>query len=155
MSLTCDLPHIVVSDCLDLLRGEKLGSGRTREVWSCALNPAWVIKFETSCFPHDDVCFQNIMEWDHWGRAKKVDKWAKWFAPCHYISPLGSVLMMSKTTPLKKLPARVPSFFYDLKAVNWGELNGRPVCHDYGVSRLGTYGLIDAKMVKAEWTDGK
>ena len=45
----------------------------------------------------------------------------------------------------------MPSFFADLKRSNWGELDGRPVCHDYGVTQLGTYGLAEAHLLEADW----
>jgi hypothetical protein len=148
MAVTLDLPHIVVADFLDLMRGPWIGKGASREVYEFYPRPEWVIKFEVT----NHKWFQNVAEWDRWGRAQPT-RWAKWFAPCHFISGCGTTLIQSRTKPLAKLPARVPSFFSDLKRDNWGEFEGRPVCHDYGVTRLGTYGLADAAMVKAEWSD--
>ncbi|MCK5639710.1 MAG: hypothetical protein KAJ19_02895, partial [Gammaproteobacteria bacterium] len=75
--------------------------------------------------------------------------WEKWFAPCVEISSCGIVLVQHKTKPLTKLPTYVPSFFNDLKTNNWGELNGRPVCHDYGIMPM--FRIKSAKMVKAKW----
>ena len=43
---------------------------------------------------------------------------------------------MKKTRPLKRLPKRLPSFLDDLALRNFGTYRGRPVCHDYGTTRM-------------------
>lgn len=109
-------------------------------VFEYALNPDWVVKVSESSRD-----FQNVMEWETWRYA--VGRPAeKWLAPCHHISFSGSILIQSRTTPLKKLPKRLPDFFTDLKAENFGLLDGRVVAHDYGLSRLLPDGLETRKM---------
>jgi hypothetical protein len=43
----------------------------------------------------------------------------------------------------------VPSMFTDLKVQNWGMLNGRLVCHDYGL----TCTSLPRSMRAAKWWD--
>lgn len=134
------LPPSVQSEMEDLFLGKKIGEGIGRKVYEYALNPEWVVKITESSRD-----FQNVMEWETWRYA--VGRRAeKWLAPCHHISFSGSVLIQSRTTPLKKLPARLPDFFTDLKAENFGMLDGRVVAHDYGFSRLLPDGLVTRKM---------
>ena len=140
-------PRTASKDFASLILGERLGGGVARDVY--ALNTAQsgttIIKFE-------DVAgsFQNIIEWSIWGDVVNT-KWEKWFAPCCEISSTGVCLIQRRTTPLEMLPKRVPSFFTDLKRDNWGEYEGRPVCHDYGT--MAALGTKDAKMQKAMWRD--
>ena len=141
-------PRTASKEFADLMLGERLGGGVARDVYELAYPPegcAAVVKFE-------DVAksFQNIIEWQVWGDVVGT-KWEKWFAPCGSIGNAGVVLIQRQTKPLGDLPKRIPSFFTDLKAINWGEYEGRPVCHDYGtMSVINTKGT---KMVKAVWRD--
>ena len=135
-----DLSPSVQREFQALFLGDRIGGGIGREVYAYALNPDWVVKV---CDKSGD--FQNVMEWETWRYA--VGRPAeKWLAPCHHISFSGSILIQSRTTPVKKLPKRLPDFFTDLKAENFGMLDGRIVAHDYGLSRLLPDGLATRKM---------
>ena len=118
----------------------------SRKVFDLPLMPGYVVKVEED--PHR---FQNILEWEAWNTVSYC-KEAQWFAPCKAISPNGRVLVMAKTEPaqLSQYPARIPTFFTDLKYANFGLLNGRLVCHDYGTSLLMTVG-INKRLKKADW----
>lgn len=130
----------VKRDFFDVMIGECLGGGAGRHVYECKLRDDLVIKVELPA-----SSFQNIEEWNVWGDVHK-GKWAKWFAPCETISPCGTVLLQCKTTPIEKLPKRLPDMFCDLKPENFGMIGDRIVCHDYGYHRLSTLGLSSTRM---------
>lgn len=142
-----DWGDVVLHDFVELFCGEKLGEGVGREVYVYALDETKVIKVETTAHS-----FQNITEWQVWQEVQHT-QYAKWFAPCHWISPCGIVLIQSRTQPVKKPPEKIPNFFTDLKAENYGRLKGRFVCHDYGLNLLVANGLGRVRMRKWEfWT---
>jgi hypothetical protein len=131
-----------------LLANRKIGSGIARTVYDSQVLKGCVIKVEdTSC------SFQNVMEWQAWQRVSGTD-WAKWFAPCKWISPSGTVLVMERTRPAspKETPGRLPVFLTDTKRENYGVLGKRFVCHDYGTNLLMEHGMT-ARTRKVEWWD--
>lgn len=130
-----------------LATGDPIGSGIGRQVFACGLNAEWVIKVEEG-----SGSFQNAAEWFVWDRVKDVKHVARWFAPCHYISPCGGVLIQSRTQPLPKeqYPDKVPVFLSDLKYSNYGLLNGQFVCHDYGTHLMLEHGMT-RRMKRADW----
>jgi hypothetical protein len=67
-------------------------------------------------------------------------------------SPNGRVLIMRKTEPAPKTayPEKMPAFFSDFKRSNYGLLEGRLVCHDYGTCLLATTG-VTSRMKKVDW----
>lgn len=134
--------HAVIQDICGLLLGDRLGAGVAREVFVYGLDESKVIKIE-------DVArsFQNVMEWEVWKEIEDTE-WARWFAPCHFISPSGSVLIQARTKPIERLPAELPSFLADLKPSNFGRYKGRIVAHDYGLNMLMTRGLSRVRMRK-------
>ena len=137
--------NTIARDLFGLIAGKRIGAGVGREVWSCEIDDSLVIKFET-----EGRSFQNVIEWETWCALEHSDH-AKWLAPCRAISCCGSVLLQARTMPMrtKELPERVPSWATDIKPENWGLLNGKPVMHDYGYSRL-LSGATKA-MRKAHW----
>ena len=121
----------VCYETLRLLVGKKIGSGAYRVVYECNLNPKLVVKIE-----RNERDFANVSEWEIWKQLSDTPL-AKWFAPCRYVSPCGTVLLQDKTKPIHEdeigdLPKLVPSIMGDLHYKNWGRINGRVVCHDYG-----------------------
>lgn len=138
--------NTIARDFFQLMTGEMLGSGVGREVWTLKENPDLVVKFETGA-----QSFQNIMEWEVWERIQFTEH-ARWFAPCVRISGCGTILIQKRTErlPASRLPKQVPTFFTDLKAENWGDLNGKAVCHDYGYHLLMEKGM-SKRMRKVEW----
>ena len=142
-----ELPQSVVTDCMNMMLGVRLGEGASRLTFEFEMNPNWVIKLETG------GGFQNIHEHEVW-RTVRGTKWEKWFAPVKAISPCGTVLMMVQTAKINdytKLPRMIPSFFTDVKTENFGLLNNQIVCHDYGLTKMMDQGLDHARMVKASW----
>lgn len=135
-------------ELLNLLCGERLGHGMTREVFQLYTDPNKVIKFEL-----ESGHFQNVLEWNIWQSVQYVEFANKWFAPCHYISHCGRILIQSYCEPLATiaLPAEVPAYFTDLKPGNWGVLNKQPVCFDYGKNLMLERGMTK-RMRKADWT---
>ncbi len=142
-------------EAFNLLCGEKIGYGMSREVFECALLPGYVVKVET-----DRQRFQNVIEWETWNTVVGTAA-SRWFAECKWISPNGKILIQERTRP----PAptefldRVPVWFTDLKRTNWGmaragkDGTGRQflVCHDYGTSLALQEGTSTKRMKRAEW----
>ena len=126
--------------------GERLGRGISRETYAVRQNEDMVLKFEVV-----ERYYQNTLEWEIWDRIAHT-KHAKWFAPCIDISACGRILLMKRTVPIapSQLPKKVPVFFTDTKAENWGLYKGKPVCHDYGVSLLLEKGMTN-HMRKPKW----
>lgn len=137
--------NVMIGLC-EIMRKRKLGQGAYRTVYEFGPDKTKVIKLE------GNTSFQNIIEWETWNHVKYT-KHAKWFAPVHSISANGKVLIQSRTKPLsrKKCPKKIPVFFTDLKSENWGKLDGRKVCHDYGSHLLMEKGM-SSKMKKVLWS---
>lgn len=136
-----------LKDCiLAAVLGEQLGRGCFRTVF--ALDEERVAKVEA-----DGDSFSNAHEWAVW-REVEGTKWEKWFAPCFSIDAFGVVLIQARTTPVSpaqwKRLKEVPNFMADLKAENFGMLNGRIVCHDYGNHAFFRRGLKRAAMVSKD-----
>lgn len=137
---------------LDLLwfaLGDFVGKGLSRRVYMFAPDKRFVIKVDT-----EDKRYQNMREVLIWREVEREHhKLMKWFAPVEFCSPRGDFILMRRTKPvsvddLKRRLKRAPNFFNDLKCQNWGELDGRIVCHDYGIASLA---LTDSKLTKCRW----
>lgn len=116
---------------LDLLVGEKLGSGSTRRVFALRHDPSRVIKLE-----YASRVFCNVAEYELWNEVKDTDL-AKFFAPVIDIDIWAGALIMARTQPItqqqfEKEVKEVPFFFTDIHWANFGRLKGKIVCHDYG-----------------------
>lgn len=135
---------------MTLLCGARLGSGVGRTAYVYAPDPKYVVKVQTNT---DD--FQNQWEWRLWHRIKHdAPELAKWLAPVVRISDVGNWMIQRRTAPvpldyLKKNHPQLPEFFTDTKAGNWGLMDGRLVCHDFGRTVVG----VSVKMTKAKWWD--
>lgn len=118
---------------LDCFCGKKLGEGSSRHVYQYALDSDYVVKIDDKA-----QTFQNIMEWEVWRTVMDKAGTNRWFAPCKYISPSGTILIQRKTIskPFAKYPDKIPSFFADRKLDNFGFINNHLVAHDYGVNNL-------------------
>lgn len=124
----------------------KLGQGITRKVFESKTFPNLVIKIEN--LNYGDRYFQNVMEYFLWEQVDGT-KWAKYFAPCHWVSADGTVLYMSKTESLNgRKPKGIPSFLDDAHWGNFGTIGKRIVCHDYGINELMKKGRFGAKLKK-------
>lgn len=139
----------IAKDLFSLICGPKIGQGAFREVYASNTNPKVVVKFEGR-----EGNFDNIIEHEVWQRIQNTE-FARWFAPVRHISACGTILVQDRTEPLamSELPARIPAFFTDLKRQNWGRLNGKIVCHDYGRNLLMEEGMTK-RMRKADWWEG-
>lgn len=150
--MSCALDEIfsgvVAKDFRDLVIGKKLGSGASREVYEWRPDPKLVVKVELNKFD-----WSNIKEWDVWAAIEHT-KLAQWFAPCAEIAGNGAVMLQYRTQPIRRseLPDKIPALFTDTKLANWGMLDGRPVCHDYGLHMLLEKGMgHGSRLVKADW----
>jgi hypothetical protein len=138
-----DLAKHTHRECANLLLDDLIGVGTHRAVYSSSLLPDCVVKIETG--PR----FANIIEWEVWSRIQSTE-FAKWFAPCVSISPNGLILIQKRTQPAYDFPEKIPAFFSDIKGQNWGMLEGRLVCHDYGNNLLMERGMT-RRMRKINW----
>lgn len=136
----------IASDVCSMLLGDCMGYGTYRAVFEHAFDPELIVKVEPGA-----RSFCNIYEHQVWERVKET-RFSKWFAPVEHISPNGSVLVMRRTRAIRaeELPDRIPAFFTDIKPENWGLIDGRPVCHDYGNHLLIERGMTKATRV-AQW----
>jgi hypothetical protein len=136
-------------DLYRLAVGERLGGGQDREVYEWRADPRFIVKFEVGA-----RSFQNVVEWETWKRVQDHPA-RSWFAPCHSISDNGSILVMHRTTPLgptDRLPTKVPVFLTDLKRENFGRIDKRIVCHDYGmIGAILSSGYRTTKLKPARW----
>lgn len=134
-------------ELLALLCDQRLGHGMTREVFRFYPDPTLVIKFEL-----ESGHFQNVLEYQVWDSVQHT-KFAKWFAPCMYISHCGRIMLQKYAEPIaaSALPAEVPAFFTDLKIGNWGVYNKQPVAVDYGKHLMLERGM-SSRMRLADWT---
>ena len=117
------------NDFISLFLGKRIGFGSARSVYEHRFDKTLVIKVETAC-----KSFQNVEEWEVWEIAQNDKKLKNWFAPCVAISDCGAILLQKKTVPAyrKDYPKEIPKCFGDLKYDNFGMLDGRFVCNDYG-----------------------
>lgn len=140
----------IAQDFFALMTGEWLGGGIGRGVYVLGTDPSLVVKIETASHS-----FQNVAEWEVWDAVSEAKpSVSKWFAPCHYISPCGIVLIQARTKPADKslFPKRMPAYFTDLKYQNFGMLDGQLVAHDYGYNRFIHLGLT-ASLREVTWRD--
>lgn len=146
----CNISHLqdVNTDLILMMLGRKIGSGVYRSVYDYNMNPKLVVKIE----PNSTEC--NISEfllWDEISGLKNDLAWVKdWFAPIHYCSPNGKILIMEKTFKKdKEKPSQVPYFLSDVKDDNFGWIGNKFVCHDYGF----IYKFINysKKFVNVKW----
>lgn len=136
----------ILRDMTAFICAESLGTGLSRLVFVYRPNPKWVVKIE-------EKGFQNVIEQYVWDRVHQTD-FARWFAPIIDASPLGTVVLMERTSLPRPqdFPKRMPAFLTDFKRTNYGMLNGRLVCHDYGTNLLIENGLTK-RMRIADWWD--
>lgn len=135
-------------DIKHTLRGKKISHGASRSVYECRLRKDLVVKIETK-----GQSFSNATEWQIWQEAEYYGI-TEWLAPCEFISPSGIVLIQKKTTPAPLdfvYPIEIPAFFADIKKENFGLLEGRLVCHDYGNHHCFRLALQNKKLQKVEW----
>jgi hypothetical protein len=139
VSVFDEIPHL--KNCiLELFVGGEIGSGSFRRTYEMLQEPDHVLKVQYGSGHH------NAIEWETWQAAKET-KWAKWFAPCVRIDSWGSSLVMRKARTFESemeflaTIKRVPVFFHDVRWTNWGMLDGRPVCIDYGHTLLFNHGM--------------
>ncbi|MES2262099.1 MAG: hypothetical protein V4724_26560 [Pseudomonadota bacterium] len=136
-------------EAFNLLCDDLIYQGMSRAVWSSEVFPDCVVKVEDR-----RAYFQNVVEWETWQRVKDTPL-ARWFAPCRWISPSGSILVMERTRAAgdEQYPEKMPAFC-DFKRRNYGMLGANLVCHDYGTNMLFEYGMTK-RMIRANWNDGK
>lgn len=131
----------------NLVIGDYIGAGSFRDVYKYKQDDNLVIK----CAFDDPQ--MNILEMEVWEMVKYTEI-AKWFAPCISISECGMFLIQKKveTGRKKDYPKKIPAFFSDCKYTNYGWLDNKFVCVDYGsfVSTSLNH-KWSQRLKKAEW----
>lgn len=141
--------QMMTLEMTDMLIGDFIGEGISRKTYSCPLNREWVVKVS------DPQAYnQNMLEWMIWDECHThmLDV-REWLAPCHFISNGGHVMIQQRTAPVTPclMPKKVPYFLNsDLKTDNWGLIDGKPVCHDYGYAKVFRLGITN-RMVKSDY----
>ena len=143
-----DYGDVIKNDIIDLCLGKQIGNGAGRDVFEWLPDKTLVAKIEDG-----SKSFQNIMEWETWGRVGNVAGVHVWFAACHNISACGTVLLQERTSVPAKYPDKVPAWFTDIKKSNFGMVGNKFVCHDYGVHMMIENGMTK-RMRKADWERG-
>lgn len=132
---------IISQDLFMMICGKKIGEGQTRMVYEYNLDKRFVVKIETG---NSGDNYNEYQMWHEIEYLKGDLKWVKdWFAPVHYISPCGRILIMERTKVKKRRerPKKIPKFIKDSHYNNFGWLGKKFVCHDYGF----IYGFIEYK----------
>lgn len=137
-----DMPISVMQEYCRFMSGKHLGCGISRDVFEHPTDISKVIKVENSV-----SYFQNVKEWEVWDLFQFCEKTSIWLAPCHAISENGTFLIMDKVEDARpsEIPATLPSFLRDHKLENFGMLNGKFVCRDYGFLDF------DLKLTRKKW----
>ena len=145
MSEIPDLGKLSTLELVSFILGREIGAGASRTVYVFALDPSLVIKHERV-----SASFSNASEWSIWMEMRDT-QWRRWLAPCLQISACGTWLVQRRTEPVAALPKgfKVPPFMADVKAENFGRLNGRIVAHDYGNHRFFDAGRRPGKLIAA------
>lgn len=121
---------IMARELFDTICGDWLGGGISRSVYVYDPNPAYVVKFEVK-----SQSFQNAAEWDLWTMSNANSR--RWLAQCRLISPCGTILIQRRAEEIPKSfrwPARIPAWLSDYKPENYGLVDGKLVCFDYGTN---------------------
>jgi len=126
-----DLPSTIPRDLLQGAAGNLIGRGSSRAVYEWLPDPKLVLKIETT------KTFQNVMEWEVYAYLAG-SKMEQYLAEPIWIGAYGSVMLMKRTQPINdsQLPKILPDWLSDRKRENFGWLDGKVVCHDYGVSNI-------------------
>ena len=128
-------------ELFEFIFGECIGNGASRAVYVFNPNPKYVIKVQVDNMPGYN---KNLREYELWNRMnwdEEMEDIKKWFAPVKLLSRHNRLLLQPRCEPLPKarIPKKVPHFFRDLKSDNWGLLNNKVVCFDYGTVDFDDY----------------
>lgn len=139
-------------DAFNLLCDDFIATGTYRSVYTCRLNPAWVVKVELD--KGDWRSFANVLEHELWTKNQYCERVARWLAPCRFLSTDGRILIQDKATIAKdhqidELPKELPAFLTDLKPSNFGWIDGKFVCVDYSMH----IDNISTKLKKVNWRE--
>lgn len=129
-----------------VLCGDMIGRGIARSVYRMVGNYEYVVKVEGA-----GGSFQNIAEWEAWTWLSG-GPYQKWLAPCERVSTCGAILIQRFAHPVarKHLPDKIPSILTDIKQENFGMIDGRVVCFDYGTI-LASLRKVPSRMAKVKW----
>lgn len=109
-------------------KGELLGSGGSREVYECKLNPKWVVKIAKNLRKR----VANKREWRVWEELRNTED-ARYLAPCVAMAMDGSWLLQMRAVPTKRVFKNGPvhRWMKDMPAANHGIFCGQLVLVDY------------------------
>jgi hypothetical protein len=138
---TLEIEDLIQMESLHVLCGEMLGEGSTRSVYKNEFDAKLVVKVAKS----RAGIRANIEEFNTWESVQFVNGVNSYFARVHSMSQFGSVLVQEYAPNIPAGKYKIPSFFTDLKADNFGLVVGakksQVVCRDYGVNLLREKGM--------------
>jgi len=141
--------RLAADDLANLVIGDFVASGQTRDVYVWRPDPSCVVKVQRFGAPW----FQNITEYETWHAARGTPA-EKWLAPVCWCSRSGHILVQKRTYPTDKpLPRSIPKFLEDSKRSNWGLWDGRMVCHDYGTASAINNGVRSKATYRPKWRE--
>lgn len=144
------MSEFIKNEAYRLLCGRMIGEGQFRKVYICNFDPTLVVKVEEMAGN-----FSNVFEWELWHKHISKCDWAKkLYAPPVSISPSGAIMIQKRTKPATEFPDWTPSIWTDMKRTNYGMLEGRLVCHDFGHTSIPEVGLGEKMKVSlSHWWD--
>lgn len=153
MILTLEKRKATVNDIKKAVRGKSISTGTSRLVYEFKPDPE---NYVAKIIRGRGNAFENIREWLIWYEVQFAgyEELMNWLCPIATIDNSGTVLIQRRATPGKRkdYPKRIPAFFMDLKLQNFGFLDGRFVCFDYGcVSISWALGQIDQTRYPKWW----
>lgn len=136
----------LMKEFMECFAGKLIATGQDRHVFAHKFDDSLVIKLQTA------YGTQNAVECSTWERHKSYPDVAKWLAPVVSRSSSMRVIVQKRTMPMLEAPKQLPNFLTDHKVQNYGLLNNKVVCHDYG---LGIFcnDTREIKMENVTWWD--
>lgn len=133
-------------ELFDFICGERLGYGAYRDVFVMKHKPDLVVKVAQDSRGRRE----NMVAYKMWQQIDMTPL-EKWFAPIIDVSEMGLYLIQKRVEfmPHSQYPKKIPSLFTDVKYSNFGTLDGKFVCCDFGAINL-TKGM-STKLVNADW----
>lgn len=145
-AITVNHEIFLKDELLDFVVGKRLGFGAYRTVYEYRFNSKYVLKIA------DDVNgrAENLLENRIWWQINLTPA-ARWFAPIMEVSIAGQFLIQHKIEqlPHEQYPKKIPAFFTDTKYSNFGWLDGKFVCCDFGSFNI--FNGVNTRLKNADW----
>ena len=143
---------LTISQRMKLVCGKRIGRGLYRDVFIFKHDPNYVVKVERD---QSTAQFANVTEWRNYIDNKEWKWFAKYLAPCEYISVDGRILIQRRVEHRdhKEYPKEIPAMFCDVKYQNFGWIGKQFVCCDYSFIPFYIVSVGKSKYKRAKWWD--